>query len=87
MTMTLTAPEWLTKRGGQVRLAGDGQSWVVLFDGQPQYRLRPIPAGGKYGCEVEQMNNGKRLDSGKTYPSNDDALRGGLEDLRRALGW
>lgn len=85
--MTLTAPEWLTKRGGQLRPASDGQCWVVVFDGQPQYRLRPFPAAGKHGCEVEQMNNGKRLKPGSTCPSSDDALRGGLEELRKTLGW
>lgn len=85
--MAVTAPDWLAKRGGQLRLASDGQFWVVVFDGEPQYRLRAVPAGGKSACEVEQLINGKRLDSGATYPSADEAIRGGFEELRKTLGW
>lgn len=85
--MPVSAPDWLAKRGGELRQAPDRQSWVVCFDGQPQYRLRPLPAAGKHGCEVEQLINGKRLEGKSTYPSADDAVRGGLEDLRKTLGW
>jgi hypothetical protein len=42
---------------------------------------------GKFGCSVTQTVNGKRLDSGASYATLEDALRGGLEDLRKALGW
>jgi hypothetical protein len=58
-----------------------------VLEGKPQYLLTPIPAAGKYTCEVRQTVNGRRLESGATYPSPEAALRGGLEDLRRALGW
>jgi hypothetical protein len=85
--MAVTAPEWLTKRGGGLRPNYDGQSWVAYFDGQPQYLLRPVPAGGQYGCEVEQTINNRRLDVKSTFPTSDEALRGGLEELRKALGW
>ena len=47
----------------------------------------PIPAGGKYACRVAQSINGKRLDAGATFATRDEALRGGLDDLRKALGW
>jgi hypothetical protein len=85
--MTVATPDWLSKRGGQLRLNYDGHTWVVCFDGEPQYLVRPVPAAGKFSCEVEQMNNGRRLDAGATYPTAEDAIRGGLEELRKALGW
>jgi hypothetical protein len=85
--MSVQAPEWLTKRGGEVRPASTGDSWLVLIAGERQFRLVPAPADGKYTCEAVQTNNGKRLDKGRTFPSLEDALRGGLEDLRQALGW
>ena len=42
---------------------------------------------GRYGCIVLQSVNGKRLDKGQTYASADEAIRGGLEELRSYLGW
>jgi hypothetical protein len=85
--MSISNPEWLTGRGGKLRPGVDGKSSVVVVDGKPQYLLTPIPAIGKYSCEVRQTVNGRRLESGGTYPSPEAALQGGLEDLRRALGW
>lgn len=85
--MSVTAPEWLVRHRGTLQAAPDGPSWAVLFGGHPLYLLMPKPAGGTYGCEVMQTNNSKRLGSGATYPTPEDALRGGLDDLRKALGW
>jgi hypothetical protein len=83
----MNAPEWLTKRGGTLRSHSDGESWAVVLNGSPLYLLTPAPADGKHGYRVMQTNNGKRLDDGKTFPTRDEALRGGLEALRHALGW
>jgi hypothetical protein len=85
--MSITAPEWLTKRGGELQEGTTGQSWLVVLGGTPQYRLVPVPASGCHACQVTQTVNGKRLDGGGTFPNRDDAIRGGLEDLRKALGW
>ena len=85
--MTATTPDWLVKRGGAICQSTDSRSWIVLLDDKPLYRLVPIPVAGKYGCEVTQTVDGKRLDSGSAHPTPDEALHGGLEDLRRALGW
>ena len=63
------------------------RAWFVLFGDEPQYRLAPTPVVGKYGCQIEQTNNGRRLDSKDTYPTPEEAVRGGLEALRKALGW
>jgi hypothetical protein len=49
--------------------------------------LRAIPVQGKFGCLVEETINGKRLESKTVYATAEKALCGGLEDLRRNLGW
>lgn len=85
--MAVTAPEWLVRRGGSLRQGSDGWTWFVLLDGEPQYRITPMPAGGKHGCHVVQTISGKRLDRGGVYLTAEDAVRGGLEDLRQAVGW
>jgi hypothetical protein len=83
----VTAPDWLTKHGGSLRPGVDGSSWLVYFAQQPQYQLTPVPVTGKHGCDIRQTINGRLLDSKGTYATADEALRSGLEDLRKALGW
>ncbi len=85
--MAVTIPDWLAQRGGELRASKDGHSWMVYFAGQPQYLLLSVPAGGEFGCRVTQTVNGKRIDGPNTYPTREDAVRGGLDDLRKALGW
>lgn len=85
--MSLTAPEWLTNHGGELRSLPSGDALVVLVGGEPQYTLTAVPVGGKHGCRVVQTINGRRLDGPGTYSTVDEAVRGGLEDLRKALGW
>mgnify|MGYP001179684038 CR=1 FL=1 len=86
-TMPVTTPEWLAGRGGQLLASKDGHAWTVLLGEEPQYLLIPVPTAGKFGCRVSQTVNGRRLDGKNTYPSLEDAVRGGLDDLRQALGW
>jgi hypothetical protein len=83
----MTAPNWLTARGGGLTRGLSDWSWLVTIDGEPQYRLDIVPAKGKYTCSIVQTNNGKRLDEGKVYPTPEAALAGGLEELRAKLGW
>jgi hypothetical protein len=83
----MIAPDWLARHDGQLRLAPDGRTWLAFFDGEPHYKLAAFPADGKFTCAVAQTENGKRLDKAETYPTADDALRGGLEGLRIYLGW
>ena len=83
----MTNPDWLAQHGGEARPSTDGRSMTVYLSGQPQYLLVLAPTVGKYGCKVAQSNNGKRLDGGAAFPSPDAAFQGGLEDLRKALGW
>jgi hypothetical protein len=85
--MNPSPPDWLTGRGGTLKQSADGRTWAVLLGTQPHYLLAPIPVGGKYGCRVEQTNNGKRLEGPGIYTTPAEALKGGLEDLRNALGW
>jgi hypothetical protein len=86
-SVAISAPDWLKKRGGDVRLSNDQRYWVVYVAGGPQYVIRPTPAGGKHAVEVEQTVNGKRLEGKQIYASEEAAIQGGLEDLRKALGW
>jgi hypothetical protein len=85
--MTLTPPSWLTQRGGELHCGNDGRSCSVHFAGQLQYVLVPIPAKGQHACRITETINGRRLESGKTYPTVEQAFQGGLEDLRAKLGW
>ncbi|MBY0523907.1 MAG: hypothetical protein K2R98_10945 [Gemmataceae bacterium] len=87
MPTTLTPPEWLTRRGASMRQGINERSWFVYFAGQPQYEVTPMPVKGKFGCEIRQTINGKRLDGQGMYPTSEEALRGGLEELRKTLGW
>ena len=85
--MAIAIPDWLTARGGALACGPDGQTWLVLLDGTPQYKLTPVPVGGQFGCQVAQTVNGKRLDKERKYATADDAIKGGMEELRAALGW
>jgi hypothetical protein len=85
--MALTAPDWLTRHGGTLKASKDFVSWTVYLNGEPQYAVVPVPAAGKHSCRVVQTINGKRLDNGETFATLEEAGRGGLEALRKALGW
>ena len=65
----------------------DGRTWPVLINDTPQYVLTPVPAAGQFTCQVVQTINGKRLDKGKTHATAEEAIKGGLEELRETLGW
>ena len=82
-----TVPEWLKLREGFLKTGLREHIVLVLLGDQPQYRLEVRPAGGHYTCVVTQTINGKRLDAGKNYPTQDAALTGGLDELRASLGW
>lgn len=85
--MTVTTPDWLTRRGVRVQESRGGLSWLIYLDKEPQYLLMAVPVKGQFGCRITQTINGRRLDGGATYPSVDAALNGGLDELRKALGW
>jgi hypothetical protein len=85
--MAVATPDWLSLHGCDLRASHNGQSWTVFVNGEPQYTVVPVPAGGKYGCRVVQTNNGKRFDNAGIAETAEDAARLGLEDLRKALGW
>jgi hypothetical protein len=85
--VTLTTPDWLAQRGGELRPGLAEHTWVVLLSGQPQYRLDAIPAEGRFTCAIVEAVSGRRLDEGKEYATPTDALRGGLEELQVKLGW
>ena len=80
-------PEWLARRQGALELSTDGHTWFVVFDQRPQYALEARPAQGRFSCHVKETISGRRIDSHGAYVNADEAIRGGLEDLRKALGW
>jgi hypothetical protein len=86
-TAGVTTPDWLAQHGGRLLQSKDGHSWLVYLGDEPQYLLMPVPAKGKFTCRISQTINGRRLDGAGVYPSVEEAVRGGLEDLRKALGW
>ncbi|MBL8798277.1 MAG: hypothetical protein JNM56_30565 [Planctomycetia bacterium] len=86
-TATLSPPDWLTLRQGSLKPHYDGQSWAVIFDDEPQYLLTPVPAKGKHAVRIKQTINGKPILCDEVYPSDQAALSGGLETLRKSLGW
>ena len=85
--MDLTAPDWLTKREGTLQKGSDQQTWHVVLGLQSQYSLTAVPVKGKFGCSILQTTSGQRITSSGTFDKPDEALRGGLEDLRKHLGW
>ena len=83
----MTAPDWLTQRGGAFKQGSDGKTWFVLLDGKPSYSLVAVPAEGKFACTLRQTINGARIDSPGTHATQDEALAAALSALRKTLGW
>jgi hypothetical protein len=83
----VTVPDWLTQRGCDLKLGSDGRTWYVLLDGQPHYSLVAVPVSGRFGCAIRQTINGQRIEGLGVHATPDEAIRAGLEDLRKALGW
>ena len=83
----MNAPDWLLQRGGNLKLGSDRATWYVLVNQQPHYSLAAVPALGKFGCTIRQTINGKRLECPTTFATEDEAIQGGLAELRKALGW
>jgi hypothetical protein len=83
-----TMPDWLARRRGLIERGVQPETRFVLIDGEPLYKLEVRPAAGRYTCTVTETANGRRLDDGAAiYTSFDEALAGGLEQLRAKLGW
>src|SRR5205823_2887347 len=74
-TMSVVAPDWLTRHDGEVRPNPDGHAYLVYFRREPQYLVTPIPAKGKFGCQVTQTINSRHWHCGGTYATAEDAVR------------
>ncbi len=83
----MTAPDWLVTRVGGIVPGLNERTWTVTVNGNPLYKMVAVPAKGKFTCAITQTNNGKRIDKGVEYTSLNDALQGGLNELRERLGW
>jgi hypothetical protein len=88
MTDMITVPDWLAIRAGTLQTGIRPENLFVLIGGQPLYNLEVRPAEGRFACAVMNSANGQRLDKAdRIYASVDEALAGGLEQLRERLGW
>jgi hypothetical protein len=85
--MPASTPEWLSQRGVELRESKDKHSWLLYLGKEPQYLLQVVPVRGQFGCRIAQTVSGKRLDGSDVYATPEQALTGGLEQLRKALGW
>jgi len=87
-TAEMAMPDWLARRRGQLERGVQPETRFVLVNGEPLYKLEVRPAVGRYTCTVTETANGRRLDDGAAiYPIFDEAIAGGLEQLRDRLGW
>jgi len=85
--MALSTPDWLAQRDGKLLPSKGLEAYAVYFADQLQYVLVSAPAKGKFAVRITQTINGRRTDDDRTYPTAEDAIRGGLERLREKLGW
>jgi hypothetical protein len=83
----METPDWLSKRGGALQQGVDGRTIFFALNNEPQYRLRPIPAGGEFGCAIVQTINSRTIPSEARAKTAAGAIQAGLEDLRKFLGW
>ena len=65
----------------------NAQSGATDYPNKPVRVVVTVPAGGKHSCVIRQTNNGQPVESKSTHASSEDALRGGLGDLKAFLGW
>jgi MFS family permease len=87
LTMNLTTPTWVSSRHGELHKGKDDYHWTVHLNGKSLYSVIATPAQGKYSCIVMLNASGKRVDGGKIYLTVEEALVGGLDELRVHLGW
>lgn len=80
-------PEWLVKRGGGISPGLRDYSLFVVINGSPQYYLEVRPAKGRFTCVIEETANGRRLDGGTIFVTPEEAIFGGIDQLRAHLGW
>ena len=88
MTATPTAPAWLADHDAALKPGHQADTYLVLIGGRPAYKLAVTPAKNRFSCAVTQTVNGRRVDAAGTgYATAGEAVAGGLEELRSALGW
>jgi hypothetical protein len=85
--MEPTIPNWLAIHGGRLARGANGSKCLVFLQDEPLYRLDTHPAEGRFACEIVHANSGRHIGSSKAFPSETEALQGGLERLREILGW
>jgi hypothetical protein len=87
-TTSPPVPDWLALRAGAIQPGIQPETRFVLIGGAPLYKLEVRPAAGRFACAITNSANGSRIDNAATrYESFDDAVAGGLDQLREKLGW
>jgi hypothetical protein len=87
-TISPPVPDWLARRGGAIQAGIHPETRFVLIGGEPLYKLEVRPAAGRFACAVTNSANGSRIDDAATrYENFNDAVAGGLGQLRETLGW
>lgn len=83
----MVTKEWLNKRNAEIRPSANGHSWLLYQGGKFIYMIGALPADGKFTNKIMESNNGNQIQKGKIFESINEALEGGLTELRDHLGW
>lgn len=85
--MPLATPDWIARRDGTVKIGSDNKTYFLIFGGQPHYSFVPVPAEGKFTCAIRQTESGRRFTNSTLRDSAEDAVKSGLDELGKELGW
>ena len=83
--MPISSPDWLVQHGGDLKLATDGETWLVLFAGEPQYALQAVPVMHLPSSTMGSFCRGgwgRRLLSGRLHGVRFGPLATGRVSLR-----
>ncbi len=83
----VATPEWLARRGGNLRAGNPGYSLFVDVAGAPLYKLVIAPAGGSFVGHVTETITGRLVGDQASGATKEAAARAALEVLRKELGW
>ncbi len=83
----MTEPKWLSIRNAEIKTSANGQSWLLYQGGQFLWVIGVIPADGKYSNKIMDSINGKQIQKGMVFGTEQEALESGLLELKAHLGW
>lgn len=83
----MTAPLWLSIRNAEIKPSANGQSWLLYQGGQFLWVIGMLPADGKFSNKIMDSINGKQIQKGNVFETEQESLEGGLLELKDHLGW